>query len=102
METIKDILYFCNAAIFYDYINIGILWGLNKIRNCVINNFYETIPQNRILITLGIFAEMIVKINDNGVNDIRDKLHDIRKNILYMIGFQKLAGEEKVEENNNE
>ena len=44
METIKDILKFCNAAVFYDYTNIIITCELNQVRKCIIKNFYKTIP----------------------------------------------------------
>ena len=40
METVKDILYFCNAAMFYDYKNVGITCELNQVRNCIVINFY--------------------------------------------------------------
>ena len=39
METIKDILNFCNAAIFYDYKNVGITCDLNEVRKCIFNHF---------------------------------------------------------------
>ena len=44
METVKDTLNFCNAAVFYDYTNIGINCELNQVRKCIINRFYKTIP----------------------------------------------------------
>ena len=101
-ETIKDILNFCNSAVSYVCKNIGMIMKLNKVRKCVINNFYETIPPSRFLVSPGNIDDMILKINCNDVDDILDKLHDLRENILHMIGFEKLVREEKVEENNNE
>ena len=44
METIEDILNFCNSAVFYDCKNIGIIMEFNKVRKCVINIFRGTIP----------------------------------------------------------
>ena len=32
METVKDLFNFCNAAVFYDYTNIGITCELNQVR----------------------------------------------------------------------
>ena len=52
METKKDILNFRNAAVFYDYKIEGIFNELNQARKCIINNFHETIPVERILISL--------------------------------------------------
>ena len=48
METIKDILNLCDDAMFYDYTNVGITCELNQVRRCIINSFYETIPDGRI------------------------------------------------------
>ena len=42
METIKDMLKFCNSAVFYDYKNIGIIEELNQIRKCIFISFYKT------------------------------------------------------------
>ena len=39
METIKDISTFCNAAVFYNYTDIGIVCELNQVRKCKINSF---------------------------------------------------------------
>ena len=41
METKKFILNFCNAAVFYDYTNVGKLVELNQARKCIINSFNE-------------------------------------------------------------
>ena len=50
METIKDILNFCNAAVIYDYRNVGINCEMNEVRKCISNSFYnyKTIPYSRI------------------------------------------------------
>ena len=81
METIKDILNFCNAAIFYDYKNIGIIDELNQARKGIINIFHETIPVTRKLITLSIIEVVILKIHDNGIEDVIKKNTDLRDNI---------------------
>ena len=47
METIKDIMNFCNAAVFYDYTNIGITCEMSQVRKCIFNIFYKTIPHTR-------------------------------------------------------
>ena len=48
MESVKDILNFCNSAIFYDYKNVRITCELNQLRKCISNSFYKTIPDSRI------------------------------------------------------
>ena len=44
METTKDLLNFCNDAVFYDYKKIGIICELNPVRTYIINRLYKTIP----------------------------------------------------------
>ena len=69
---------------------------LNRVRKFVINNCFETIPPSRLLIGLSFNDDMIFKSKYNDVDDILDKLHHLRKDILYMIGFEKLVREEKL------
>ena len=90
MKTIKDILNFCNAAIFYDYENKEIIEEPNQVRNCLINSFYKTIPITIILPSLSIIDGVILKINDNDIENINDDIHNLRENILYMLSFEKL------------
>ena len=47
MESVKDILNFCNAALFYYYKNIVITCELNQVRKCIINILYQTIPDKQ-------------------------------------------------------
>ena len=47
MKTVKDIINFCNAALFYDYPNMKITCELNQVRKCVSNKFYGTIPHTK-------------------------------------------------------
>ena len=39
METEKDLLNFCNDAVFNDYKNIGIKCELSPVRTFIINRF---------------------------------------------------------------
>ena len=91
METLKDVLNFCNDAIFYDYENIGIIDELNQAWKCIINNFHETVPYTRILKTLSIIDDAIIKINDNDIENVIENIDDLRSNTLYKIGFQKVV-----------
>ena len=95
METIKDILNFCNAAVFYDYKNIGIIEELNQVRKCIIISFYKTIPYTRILVSLSIIDDIILKIYGNEIENILENIHDLRENVLYMISFEKFIIDEQ-------
>ena len=78
-------LNFCNAAIFYDYKNEGITEKLNQVRKYIINIFYKTFPNTTLLTSLSIINDIILKINDNYIENIIDSNHDLRENILYML-----------------
>ena len=94
MNTIKDVLNFCNAAIFYDYRNIGIIDELNQRRKCIFNNFHETIPVERILIFLSYIDIIIAKNNDNEIENVIEIFDDSRSSVLYMLSIEKLIGDE--------
>ena len=72
----------CNL---YDYTNIGITVELNQVRNCIINSYFETIPDSRIRVSLSIIDDIILKINNNDIETIIENFHDLRENILYML-----------------
>ena len=49
METLKDLINFCNAALFYEYKNVGITEELHQVRKCTINSFLKQFPVVEIL-----------------------------------------------------
>ena len=61
METVKDILNFCNDAVFYDYKKTGIIEEINQVYKCIINRFYKTIPYTRIIVSLSIIDDIFLK-----------------------------------------
>ena len=95
METVKDILNFCNAAVFYDYTDMGITRELNQIRKCIINSFYKIIPDSRIQVSLSIIDDIILKNKKNDIEDIIENIHDLRENIFYMLLFEKILNDEQ-------
>ena len=90
METIKDLLNFCNAAIFYEYKIIGNIEELNRVREGLFKSFYKTIPDSRIRVSVSIIDDMNLKINNNDIEKIFQKIQFIREDILYMLAFEKL------------
>ena len=90
METIKDLLNFCNHALFYDHENIGVTEELNQVRKYIIKSFHKTIPHTTFVATLSIIDDIILKIHDNDIENINENIHDLRENILYMLSFEKL------------
>ena len=90
METVKDILNFCNHALFYDHENIGIAEEINQVRKYIIKCFHKTIPHTTIIATLSIIDDIILKIHDNDIENIIENIHDLRENILCMLSFEKI------------
>ena len=95
METVKDSLNFCNAAIFHDYKSIGITCELNQVRKYIITSFYKTIPYSGILVSLSIKDDIMLKIHDNDIENIIQTIHDLRENILNMLSFENLVIDEQ-------
>ena len=95
MESIKDILNFCNAAVFYDSKNIGNIEELNQVRKYIFNSFHKTIPHTRILVSVSIIDDIILKNNGNEIENILENIHDLRENIIYMLSFEKFVNDEQ-------
>ena len=95
METEKDLLNFTNDAVFYDYKSVGITCELKPVRTYIINRFFKTIPYTKILVSLSIIDDIILKINHNDIENILDDVHNLREQILYMLSFKKTAKEEE-------
>ena len=82
METVKYILNFCNAAVPYDYKNIGIIDELNQAHKCILNSFLETIPVSGILKNLSVVDDIILKFNNNDIEIFIENIHDLRAKII--------------------
>ena len=102
METTKDLLNFCNDAVFYDYKNIGIICELNPVRTLIFSRFYKTISYTRILVSLSIIDDIILKINSGDIEKILNDVHSLRENILYMLSFEKTVRDEKVNDKDDD
>ena len=98
MEKVKEKLKFYNAASFYDYKNIGIFEELSLARKCIVNNFCETIPFSRILLTLSILDDVNLKINNNDIENNIESIHALRGKIKYKLSFEKVVREEETNE----
>ena len=61
------------------------------MRKCRINNFHETIPPSRILVSLSIIDDMVLKIDDDDVENIFDNFQHLRDIILYILSFRKVS-----------
>ena len=86
METIKEILNISNETHWYNYENIC---ELNSLRKYLIDYFYDTIPQERLIISLNIIDNIILKTYDDDTQEINYDIFKLREQILYMLSFQK-------------
>ena len=94
MTTAKEILNFCNEAVFYNYKNVGIICELDPVRKFVINRFRGTIPYTRILSTLSIVDDIILKVCNNDDENILISVHNLRQNIVRMFSDEKSIKDE--------
>ena len=102
MNTAKEILDFCNDALIYDY-NIGIICDLNRVREFLLNRFRGTIPHTRILSTISIIDDIILKVcNDDDDKNILNDVHNLGKNIVLMFSDEKSIQDEIVNGNTEE
>ena len=63
---------------------------MNQVRKCIINSFYKTTPDSRIHVSLSIFDDIIIKINNNDIEDIVENFDDLREKKLYMLSFENI------------
>ena len=73
---------FCNAAMFYNFENDGIIEELSRVRKCIIDKCFETIPNTTLLTSLNLIDDIVLKINDNDIENIIDNNHGLRENII--------------------
>ena len=89
MTTPKEIINFCNEAVFYNYKNIGIICELDPVRKFVFNRFSGTIPYTRILSTLSIIDDIILKVCNSDDENNLISVHNLRQNIVRMFSDER-------------
>ena len=83
-ELKKDILNFCDDAMFYNHKNVEIIGNFNQVRKCIINAFYNTSTYTRIVVCLSIIDFLIFKIVNDDIEKILNSINELRENIIYM------------------
>ena len=94
MKTDKDMFKFFNEFIFLDHSCYGVNIEVDILRKYIINRFHKTIPSTRILTVLSIIDDIILKIFNNDLEGVQDKMYDVRENVMYMLSFEKVDEEE--------
>ena len=65
---------FFNEFIFLDHLEVGVVVNVNVLRKYIINRFLETIHPNRILTTLSLLDDVILKLNDKNLEGRQDDM----------------------------
>ena len=94
MDTIKNIFEIIDEALFYKYEDQKNISDFNRLRKYILKYFYDKIPSERILISLYIIDDIILKIYNDNTNDIIKNVKKLREEVLYMLSFEKTAKED--------
>ena len=102
METDKDMFRFFNEFIFLDHLEVGVDVKVNVLRKYIINRFHNTIPPTRILTTLSLIDDIILKLRDKNLEGIQDDMYSVRENVMYMLSFEKFVDENPICDENDD
>ena len=97
METDKDMFGFFNEFIFLNHSKVGIDVNVNILRKYIINRFHEAVPASRVLITLSLIDDIMLKLHNRTFEGIQNDMYDVRENVMYMVSFEKFVEENPVE-----
>ena len=91
-----------NEFIFRDHSETGVDVNVNVLRKYIINGFHETIPSSRILTTLSLLVDVILKLHDKNLEGLQDDMYNVHENVMYMLSFQKFVDENPVCDENDD
>ena len=95
MDTIKNIFEIIDEALFYKYDDQKNISDFNRLRKYILKYFYNEIPPKRLLVSLYIIDDMILKIYNDDTNDIIEDIDKLRDNVLYMLSSQKTVKDDQ-------
>ena len=101
METDKDKFNCFEEFTFLNHLQVGVDVKVNVLRKYIINRFHNTIPPSRILTTLSLIDDIILKLHDKNLEGIQDDMYSERENVMYMLSFEKFVdeNEKKISQN---
>ena len=91
MDKIKSIFEIFDEALFSKYEDQKNISDFNRLRNYILKYFYDKIPSERILISLYIIDDIILKMYNKETDDIVKNVNKLREEVLYMLSFEKTA-----------
>ena len=99
MENDKNLINFLNEFILLDHLEFVVDVKVTVLRKYIINRFHEFIPLSRILTTLSLLDDVILKLHDKNLEGTQDDMYSLRENVMYMLSFEKFVDENPVDEN---
>ena len=100
MESDKVMFKFFNEFIFLDLFEVGNDVKVNDLRKYIINRFCKTITHSRIVTTLSLIDDVILKLHVKNLEGIQDDMYSVRENVMYMLSFEKFVIENPVGDKN--
>ena len=96
MDTDKVMFKFFNEFIFLNHLEVGVDVNVKVLRKYIINRFHNIIPPTRILTTVSLINDIILKLYDKNLEGIQDDMYFVRENVMYMLSFEKFVYENPV------
>ena len=91
MESDKYMFDFFKEFLFIDQSGGGNDVNVNVVRKFFINRFHKAVPPNRIIITLPLVDDIILKLHNKDLDGIQDDMYSVRGNVLYMLSCEKFV-----------
>ena len=89
MDAKKNIFEILDDSIFYKYEDQKNISDFNRLRKYILKYFYNEIQPERLLVSLYIIDDIILKIYNDNTDNIIEDINKLRDNVLYMLSFQK-------------
>ena len=89
MESDEEMFRFFIEFIFLDHSETGVDVKVNVLRKYTINRFLDFTPPSRLLTTLSLIDDIILKLHDKNLEEIQDDMYDVLENVLCMLSFEK-------------
>ena len=102
METDKDRFKFFHEFIFTDLSEGGDDVNVNVFRKYIMTRFHITIPPSRILKTLSLFDDIILKLHNKDLEVIQDDMYSVSENVLYILSFETSVEEDPAGDDDGE
>ena len=102
MDSNEDMFKIFNEYVFLVHSEGGNDVKVNVLRKYIIHRFHNTITSSRILTTLSLIDDIILKLHCRNLEGIQDDMYSVRENVMYMLSFEKFVDEDTVCDENDD